>query len=108
MACWGSLVLAGGAAGSASYFTHPHHPPSFLLSVAKTISTHSLGEDPVQPALDAMPNSLGSVFSSTPTTTPSNPAKIRFSQTYLQYTVFQYCIYNRVLVYNVLQPFLSH
>lgn len=59
MACWGSLVLAGGAAGSASYFTHPHHPPSFPQSLAKTISAHSLGADPVSPAWDIMSNSLG-------------------------------------------------
>lgn len=73
MACWGSLVLAGGAAGSASYFTHPHHPPSFLQSLAKTISAHSLGADPVPPAWDTMPNPLGSGVSGTQTT-PSNPA----------------------------------
>lgn len=60
MACWGSLVLAGGAAGSTSYFTHPHHPPFFPLSLAKTISTHSLGADPVPPAWATMPNPLGS------------------------------------------------
>lgn len=59
MACWGSLVLAGGAAGSASYFTHPHHPPSFPLSLVKTISAHSLGAGPVLPAWDTTPNLLG-------------------------------------------------